>query len=61
MAELTYTNARNANTSHTLFELNCSYSPIVFCNEDINSRLKSRFANKLAEELRELIEIGCQN
>ena len=29
--------------------------------EDINPRLRSRFADKLAKELRELIEICCQN
>ncbi len=61
MAEFAYNNAKNASTSHILFELNCSYHPRVSFEEDVNPRSRSRSANKLAEELRELMKVCCQN
>ncbi len=59
--EFAYNNAKNASTGHTSFELNCGYHPRVFFKEDVNSRSRSRSANKLVEELGELMEICCQN
>ncbi len=61
MAEFAYNNAKNASISHTSFELNCCYHPRVFFKEDVDARLRSHSANKLAEELRELMKICCQN
>ncbi len=61
MAEFTYNNAKNASTGHTPFELNCGYYPRVSFEEDVDPRSRSRLANELAEELRELIEVCCQN
>ena len=61
MAEFPYNNAKNASTGHTLFDFNCSHHLKVSFEEDFDLRLKSRSANKLAEELRELIEVCCQN
>ncbi len=61
IAEFAYNNAKNASTGHTFFKLNCGYHPRVFFEEDVNPRLRSRSANELAEELRELIEVCCQN
>ncbi len=61
ITEFTYNNAKNANTGHTPFELNCGYHPRVSFEEDVNTRLRSRSANKLAEELRELMEVCYQN
>ncbi len=61
MAEFAYNNAKNASPGHTLFDLNCGYHPRVFFNEDVNPRLKSCSANKLAKELRELIEVCYHN
>ncbi len=61
MPEFAYNNAKNASTSHTPFKLSCSYHPRVFFEEDIDSRSRSRSANELAEELRELMEVCCQN
>ncbi len=61
MAEFAYNNANNASTGYTLFELNCGYHPRVFFKEDVDPRLRSRSASKLAKELRELIEVCCQN
>ena len=52
---------QDASTGHTLFELNCGYNPRVSFEENVDSRSKSRSANKLVTELRELIEVCCQN
>ena len=35
--------------------------PQRFFEEDVDSHLKSCFANELAEKLRELMEVCCQN
>ncbi len=61
IAEFAYNNAKNANTGHTPFKLNCDYYPRVSFEEDVDPRSKSRSANKLIEELRELMEICSQN
>lgn len=59
MNKFAYNNANNASTGHTLFELNYGYYLRVLFKKDVNPRSKSCFANKLAEELKELIEIYC--
>ena len=59
MAKFAYIYAKNASTGHISFELNYGYHLRVFFKEDIDLRLKSRSTNKLAKELRELIEICC--
>ena len=61
MAEFAYNNAKNASIGYISFELNCGYHLRVFFDEDIDSRSRSYSADKLAEELRELIEVCCQN
>ncbi len=61
MAEFTYNNAKNASTGHTPFKLNYGYHPRVFFEEDVDSRSRSRSVNELAEELKELIKVCCQN
>ena len=61
MAEFAYNNAKNASTGQTLFELNCGYHLKVSFKEDVDPYLRSCSANKLAEELRELMEVCCQN
>ncbi len=61
MAEFAYNNAKNTSTGHTPFELNCGYHSRVSFKEDVDPRSKSRSANELAEELRELMEVCCQN
>ena len=61
MAEFAYNNAKNSSTGHILFELNCGYHSRVFFKEDVDPRSKSRSANELAEELRELIKVYYQN
>ena len=59
MAKFTYNNAKNASTSHTLFELNCGYHPRMSYKEEVNSRSKSKSVDELSAELRELM-IVCQ-
>ena len=61
MAEFVYNNAKNASTGHTLFKLNCGFHPQVFFKDDVSPCSRSRSANKLAKELRELMDICQQN
>ncbi len=61
MAEFAYNNAMNASIGHTTFELKYSYHLRVFFKEDIDPHLRCCFANELAKELRELMEIYYQN
>ncbi len=61
MAEFAYNNAKNASTGHIPFELNCGYHARVSFEDDVDLRSRSRSANELAEELRELMEVCSQN
>ena len=53
MAEFAYNNAKNTSTGYSPFKLNCDYYFKISFKKDVNPRLKSRFTDKLAEELRE--------
>ena len=57
MAEFAYSNAKNASTGYTLFELNCGFNPKVSFEDDVDPHSRSRSANELAKELRELMDI----
>ena len=59
MTEFAYNNTKNTSSDHTVFKLNYTYHLRVFFKEDVNPHLRSCFANKLAEELRQLIEVYC--
>ena len=59
MAEFAYNNAKNASTGHILFKLNCDYYPRMSYKEEVDSCSKSKSADKLSAELRELM-ILCQ-
>ena len=61
MAEFAYNNAKNTTTGHTPFKLNCGFHPQVFFVDEIDPCSRSYFANKLAKELRELMDICQQN
>ncbi len=61
MGEFAYNNTKNASINHILFKFNCGYHPKVFFEEDVDLYSRSRFANKLVEELKELIEVCCKN
>ncbi len=59
IAEFAYNNTNNTSTGHTPFKLNFGYYLKVSFKEDVNPHSKSRSADKLAEELRELMEFYC--
>ena len=59
MAKFAYLNAKNASTGHTPFELNCGFHPGVFFKDNVHPCSRSCSTNKLANELREMINI-CQ-
>ncbi len=61
MAKFVYNNTKNTSTAHISFELNCSCHSKVFLKKDIDLHSRSCSANKLVEELRELIEVCYQN
>ena len=61
MAKFAYNNAKNASTGFTPFELNCRYHLWVFYKGDLDPRSKSRTAEKLSSELRELMTVCQQN
>ena len=47
MAEFAYNNAKNANTGHTPFKLNCGYYSRVSYKEDLDPRSQSKTAKDL--------------
>ena len=61
MAEFAYNNVKNADISHTLFELNCGYYLKILFENNINFYSKSCSVDKLAKELRKLMAICYQN
>ena len=61
MAEFAYNNAKNASTGYTPFELNCGYRPRMSYEEEVDSRFKSKSADKLSAELRELMIVYQKN
>ena len=61
IAKFAYNNAKNASTGHNPFELNYGYHPWVLYGEDIDPCFKSKLADKLSVELRELITVCREN
>ena len=61
MAEFAYNNAKNASTGHTPFELNCGYHPWMLYKDNVDPRSKSKSADNLSAELRELIIVCKEN
>ena len=61
MAEFVYNNAKNISFHHTSFVLNYGYLPQIFYKKDVDSYFKSKSANELSVELRELIIICKKN
>ena len=61
MAEFAYSNTKYASIGYTPFELNCGYHSCVSYKEDVNLCFRSKAANELTEELRNLIAIYRKN
>lgn len=61
MVEFVYNNTKNINIDHIPLELSYSYYPYAFFEDKTNLYPKSRSANELAKELRNLISIYQQN
>ena len=61
MAEFTYNNSKNTSTGHIPFKLYCGYHFCCFFENKYDACSKSSLAKKLAVELKELINICCQN
>ena len=61
IAEFAYNNSRNASTGHTPFELNYGYHPRMLYKEEVDPCSQSKSADKLAEELRELMIVCRKN
>ena len=61
MAQFAYNNAKNANTGHTSFKLNCGYHPCIFYEEDLDPRSKSKTMKELSSKLQNLMAICQQN
>ena len=61
MAEFAYNNAKNASFGHTPFKLKYGYHPWISYKEDVNPRSKSKSADELSTELRELMIVCREN
>ena len=59
MAKFAYNNAKNASTGYTPFELNCAYHPRMSYEKKVDPHSKSKSADELSAELRELM-FGCR-
>ena len=55
MTEFIYNNAKKISKGYTSFELNYGYHPRISFKENVNPCSKSKTANKLTKELRNLI------
>ena len=55
MVEFAYNNAKNASTGHTPFKLNYGYHPRIFYKENVDPCSKSKSADNLANDLKELM------
>ena len=61
MAKFIYNNAKNASSSHILFELNYSYYSQMFYKKNIIFCFKSKLSDKLLAKLRKLVIVYKKN
>ena len=61
MAEFAYNNAKNTNTGHTSFKLNCGYHLWILYKKNVNPRSQSKSVDELSAELRELMIVCRKN
>ena len=55
MTKFAYNNAKYATIGYMPFELNCRYHLCISYKENVDPRSRSKAANELTEELRNLI------
>lgn len=61
IAEFAYNNAKNTSTGHSPFEIICVFYPSASYKDDVDPLSKSKVADKLATELRELTTVYRDN
>ncbi len=61
MIKFAYSNAKDASIGYILCKLNYIYHLSVFFKDETDLHLKSYSVTKLANKLKKLIEICCQN
>ena len=61
IAEFAFNNAKNNNTGYTSFELNCGYYSCVSYKKNVDPCSKSKLADNLANDLRELMAVYQEN
>ena len=61
IVEFVYNNAKNTITGHRLFELNCGYYFWMSYKKEFDFCFQFKSADKLLEELRELMIVCCEN
>ena len=61
MAEYAYNNAKHASTEYTPFELNCGYHLRVFYKKNVDPHSRSKAADELTEELKNLMAACREN
>lgn len=61
MADFTYNNAKNISANYIPLELYCGFYLQVLFEQDVDPSSRFCLVNKLADELRELINTYCQN
>ncbi len=61
MAEFAYNNAKNVSIAHTRFELNFDSHPRLTLEKDTDARSRSKSADELAKELKNLMTICQEN
>ena len=59
MTEFAYNNVKNASNGHAPFMLNFGYHPRILYEEEFDPRSKSKPADKLSADIKELM-IVCQ-
>ena len=57
IAQFIYNNIKNININYILFKLNYNYHTYIFYKKNIDFYLKSKYINKLANELKKLWQL----
>ena len=61
MAEFAYNNAKHVNMGYTPIEFNCRYHSRISHKENVDPRSRSKAADELTKELRNLIAVYRKN